>query len=311
MEDRNEVTIASRSLTALVIVLLLILSCHRANAQQLEPRAYAANPVGINFVAASWMRADGDVFLSTSIPIEDFRIETDAFIAGFGGTFAVGSRLASLAVLAPYVAGDASGKLEGVPETVHRSGLGDTAFRFTVSLLPDSARDIATFRKQPLDRTFAASLIVVAPTGEYRPDKLINIGSNRWSIKPEIGGSKQFGRWNIDGSMGVWFFTDNNEYLATARRKQDPIGTLQAHLSYTFAPRLWLGGSFTWYAGGRTIVDNESRRDSQNNTRAGLTLAMPVGDRQSVKLGYGTGTSTRFGGEFDSYLLSWQYLWYN
>ncbi len=304
-------TMARLSLTLLSILLWLILGGQSVNAQQLEPRAYAPNPVGINFVAASWMRTDGDVFLSTSIPVEDFRIETDTLVAGFGGTFAIGSRLASLGVLAPYVAGDASGRLDGAKERIHRSGLGDTAFRFTVSLLPDSARDIAAFRKKPLDRTFAASLVVVAPTGEYRPDKVINIGSNRWSIKPEIGGSRQFGRWNIDGSMGVWFFTDNDEYLATSRRKQDPVGTLQAHLSYTFAPRLWLGGSFTWYAGGRTLVDNESRKNSQNNTRAGLTLAIPIGDRQSVKLGYGTGTSTRYGGEFDSYLLSWQYLWYN
>jgi hypothetical protein len=292
-------------------LLLLLLANVRLEAQSLEPRAFAPNPTGVNFILGSWLRTDGDVLLNDSVPIEDFRIVSDAFLAGFGGTFAIGSRLASIGILVPYITGDATGRLRGVPEEVHRSGLGDTSFRFTLSLLPDSALKPAEFRKKPLDRTLAASLIVFAPTGEYYDDKLINLSAHRWAFKPSIGGSRQFGPWSIDGSAGVWLFTDNNEYLENSRREQDPIGVLDANLSYTFAPRLWLSGSVTWYAGGRSQVDGKSRRDSQNNTRAGLTLALPVTRQQSIKLSWGTGTSTRFGGKYDSYLISWQYLWFN
>ncbi len=299
-----------RTTVACACVFLLCLASTRASAQQLEPRAFAPNPVGARFVVATWAHTDGDVFLSQSSPIEDFKIVADSLLAGFGGTFALGSRVASLAIIAPFTSGVASGRLNGVKGEVHRSGMGDMAVRFTVSLLPDSALNIAEFSKRPPDRTLGASVTVIAPTGEYFDDKLINIGANRWAIRPEIGGSRQFGRWEVDGSVGVWFFTDNNDFLETSERSQDPIGAVQAHVSYAFAPRLWLGGSATWYTGGETRVDGESSRDMQNNTRAGLTLALPIGQRHSVKLGWSTGVSVRFGGQFDLYLLSWQYLWF-
>jgi hypothetical protein len=81
-------------------------------------------------------------------------------------------------------------------------------------------------------------------------------------------------------------------------------------VSYTFASRLWLGGGLIWYAGGQEFINGESSRNTQNNTRAGLTLALPIGQQHSVKLSWSTGVSVRFGGEFDQYLLSWQYLWF-
>jgi hypothetical protein len=295
---------------ACACVFILCLASTRVSAQQLEPRAFAPNPVDARFAIATWAHTEGEVFLSQSIPIEDFRIVADSLLAGFGGTFALGSRLASLAVIAPFTNGVASGRLDGVKDEVQRSGMGDMVFRFTVSLLPDSALSIAEFRKRPPDRTLGASVTVIAPTGEYYDDKLINLSTNRWAIRPEIGGSRQFGRWEVDGSAGVWFFTDNNDFLETSERSQEPIGAVQGHLSYTFAPRLWLGGSVTWYTGGRTLINGESRQDTQNNTRAGLTLALPIGQQHSVKLGWSTGVSVRFGGAFDLYLLSWQYLWF-
>lgn len=293
------------------LLALLGLGPSSAQAQQLEPRAFAPNPAGINFVALAAGRTEGDVLLDASAPIEDFRIEVNDFALGYGRTFGWGSRLASLGLVLPYAHGDASGVLDGEPRSVHRSGFGDLKLRFTTSLLAGSALSPAEFARAPPRGTLGLSLVVSAPSGHYLDEKIVNIGTNRWAFKPEIGGSRQFGRWNVDGSIGAWFFTANPDYLEESRRRQDPIGAIQGHVSYTFAPRLWLGLSFTWYVGGRTLIDGESQRDTQNNTRAGLTLALPIGSQQSVKLAYSTGTSTRTGGDFDAYMLSWQYLWFD
>lgn len=295
----------------LVVLLALALGTQHAAGQELEARAYAANPVGARFVVATYARSDGDMLLNASSPIEDFEIGADTYSAGIGGTFGVWNRLASVALGAPYVDGTATGLLNGVPERVDRAGLGDLRLRLALSLLPGSAQSVTEFMRNPPDRTLGVSLVISAPTGEYFDDKLINIGTNRWAVRPEVGGSRRFGRWNVEGSVGTWLYGDNDEFLGSRTRSQDPITSLQANLSYTFAPRLWLGVSGTWYTGGTTSVDDVSDRNRQENSRAGVTLALPLSPQNSIKLAWSKGVTARFGGDLESWSLSWQYLWFN
>lgn len=280
-------------------------------AQQLEPRAFAPNPTGVHFVAIAAGRTEGGVLSDASSPIQDFRTKVNDFALGYGRTFALGDRFASFGIVVPYAHGEASGALDDVPQSLHRSGFGDLKLRFTTSLLSGSALGPAEFAKRPPDRTLAASLVVLAHSGQYMDGKLINIGSNRWAFKLEIGGSRQFGRWNLDGSIAAWILTRDPDFVS-GPKSQDPIGAAQPHVSYTFAPRLWLGASFNWYAGGRSLIEGVSQRDSQNNTRGGLTLSVPVTALQSVKFYWQTGISTRIGGgALDTYGLGWQALWFD
>ncbi len=281
----------------LLALLALALGSQIAAGQELEARAYAPNPVGARFLVMSWSHSDGDMLLNASSPIKDFEVRADTYSAGIGGTFALWDRLASVAIGVPYVDGTATGLLDGMPERVDRAGAADLRLRLTLSLLPGSALSAADFMRAPPDRTLGVSLVVNVPTGEYFDDKLVNLGTNRWAFRPEFGGSRRFGRWNFDGSLGVWLFGDNDEFLGDKQRSQDPLTTLQGHLSYTFAPRLWLGASGTWYTGGTTSVDGVSDHNRQGNSRAGLTLAIPVGQQNSVKLAWSTGVTARFGGD--------------
>jgi hypothetical protein len=157
--------------------------------------------------------------------------------------------------------------------------------------------------------TLGASLTVIPPIGQYDSAKLINIGANRWAFKPELGVSYPVGRWYLDGYAGVWLFTDNEEFFGGARREQDPIGALQLHASYTFRPRLWLAVDSTWYAGGQSTVDGVHNDDRQSNTRVGLTVSLPLGDRQSLKLSWSDGATTRIGGDFNTIGVAWQHTW--
>jgi hypothetical protein len=280
-----------------------------AAGQELEARAYAPNPVDARFALLSWQNSTGDMLLDAAAPIQDFEIRANALAAGVGGTFALGDRLASVALIATYADAEATGVVNGVPERADRQGMGDPRLRLTLSLLPGSAQSPADFAQNPPDRTLGVSLVVSAPAGEYFDDKLVNLGTNRWAFRPEVGGSRRFGRWNVDGSLGVWLFEDNDEFLGSQERSQDPLTTLQGHVSYTFAPRLWLGLSGTWYAGGTTSVDGISDRNRQENSRAGLTLAIPVGQKNSVKLSWSKGVTARFGSDLETYGLTWQYFW--
>jgi hypothetical protein len=295
-------------------VLYLLALCATAwsapsGAQQLEPRAFAPNPTGVSFVSLSTGWTEGDVLSDASSPIQDFEVETNDVVAGYARSFAMGSRLASASFAMPYVTGEATGRVNGVPARAPRSGPGDLRIRFTLNLLPGSALDPASFARAAPDRTLGFSVTIAAPAGEYYDDKLVNIGTNRWAVRPEFGGLRQFGRWTLDGSIAAWFYEDNDDYFGGSRRSQDPVTVLQGHVSYTFAPRLWLGLGLTWYTGGESSVDGVDRNDELDNSRVGLTLAVPVGRRHSVKLAWSTGTAARAGGDFDNLSLAWQYFW--
>lgn len=293
------------------LLFLLGLALSPAQAQQLEPRAFAPNPVGVNFMKIVASRTEGGVLLDAASPIQDFRIEANDFALGYGRTFALGSRMASLGIVLPYAHGDASGLVDNVSGSVHRSGFGDLKLRFTASLLPGSALSPAEFARRPPDWTLGLSLVVAAPSGQYMQERLVNIGTNRWAFKPELGGSRQIGPWSLEGSVAGWFFTTDDDFV-NGPKSQDRIGAVQGHAAYTFRPRLWLAASLTWYVGGLSEIEGTSQRDGQNSTRAGLALAWPVGSRQSLNLSWQTGISTRIGGgDFDSYGLTWQYLWFD
>jgi hypothetical protein len=167
------------------------------------------------------------------------------------------------------------------------------------------------FRREKPGTIFGASLTIIGPTGEYDPSKLINIGTNRWAFKPELGFAQPLGRWWIDAYAGAWFFTTNHDFFGGQTREQDPLTVVQAHVSYTFRPRLWLGLDGTWYAGGSTTINGVGNADRQENSRVGLTLAVPVSKAHSLKFGYARGTTTRVGSKLDTISVAWQFLWFD
>ena len=155
--------------------------------------------------------------------------------------------------------------------------------------------DGAEFAKVPTQTILGASLTVTAPIGQYYPEKVINLGANRWAFKPEIAVSQPLGdQWLFDLYAAVWLFTANDSYYpGNANRTQDPLTTFQAHVSYTLIRQMWVAIDVTYYIGGLSYVNGSSMDDRQNNSRIGGTLVLPVGDRHSVKLSGSTGAIIR------------------
>jgi hypothetical protein len=279
------------------------------SAQQLEPRAYSPNPTGANFVIAAYGRSQGNVVLDPSLPIRNVRSAINLPTIGYGRTFGLFGRSASAAVVVPYVWGHVSGEVAEQARRVTRSGLSDSGVRLAVNLVGGPALPPREFARRPLTTSLGVSLAVLAPTGQYASSKLINLGSNRWGFKPELGLSRPLGRWSFEAYGGFWLYTDNDAFLGNVRREQDPILSLQAHVVYSFKTRLWLAGDATFYAGGRTTQAGEPKADELRNSRLGLTLALPVSRHHSAKASWTTGFTTRAGGNFRTLSVAWQYLW--
>ena len=280
-------------------------------AQELEPRAYSPNPTGANFVLVGLVRTTGDVVFDASLPFRNVSAKVNGTTLLYGRTFGLFGRSASAGLGMPYAWGSLQGEVAESFRRITRSGLADARLRLAVNLVGGPALKPADFVKRRPRTTLGASLVVQMPTGQYDGTKLINLGTHRWSFKPELGVSHPHGRFDLDFYAGAWLFTTNEDFYGGQVRKQDPIGTLQAHVSYTFRPRTWLAADATFYTGGRTTIDGQSNDDLQQNSRLGLTGALPLGRRHSLKVSWASGFTTRVGGDFQTLAVAWQFLWFD
>jgi hypothetical protein len=277
---------------------LLLLACVSASAQDLEPQSYSDTPPRMHFVSTGYVHSDGNVLFDASVPASDVQAQIDSLSVIYGATATIFGRAGSFAFAVPYVWADVRGNVGDTSGAAVRSGPGDLRVRVGMNLLREQTRP-----------RLGASLVIIAPTGQYDSSKLINIGSNRWSFKPEIGLALPLQRWLLETSLAAWFYTDNNDFFGGKRRQQESIAAVQAHVSYAFRPGWWISASSTYYRGGRTTVGGVENDDVQGNSRAGIALSAPLTAHQSLKLMWSTGVSTRFGGDFDTWGLFWQYAW--
>jgi hypothetical protein len=270
---------------------IAVISAQAAFAQDLTPRAYIITPVHSNAIILSYSFYSGGILLNGALPITDSSL--------------------------PYGVGHFQGKLNTAETTVYRSGLLDSYYRFSVNIKGGPALSPQEFRNWRQKTIVGVSLKVVAPTGQYDPAKLINFGANRWAFKPELGLSHRKGHWVLDAYGAVWFFTTNNNYLShslissgTNKLTEKPVGAFEGHLSYSVKPRLWfsLDGNF-WFGGRTSINGKEDLATLQKNSRIGGTASIPLTRHQSVKFSYNNGAYIRYGGNYQSVSVAWQYSW--
>jgi hypothetical protein len=153
-----------------------------------------------------------------------------------------------------------------------------------------------------------ASILVSAPLGQYDSSKLINLGNNRWKIRPEIGASKAIGPVTLEAAQGVVLFSDNIEYFGSHVLEQRPIYTTRANLIYRF-DRASASLSLLYFTGGQTAVDGEQKDDRIETWRFGGTVTIDVDVHNSLKIYGSRGFTMRPGTNYDIVGMSWQYKW--
>jgi hypothetical protein len=292
-----------------IVAISLLGTISGIHAQSLEPRAYSNAPVGLNFVFAGFQNSTGALIFDTSLPLTDANADVDMGLIGYVRTLDVAGNLAKFGVILPYASLSARGFLDGNLRTRDTTGLADPTFYFSYNFYGAPAVSIKEFRSFQPGTVSGFTVKLKAPLGEYEPDKLINISTNRWTIEPGIGISKPVGNWTLETSAAVAFFTDNDNFLNGQTRQQDNLYSAQFHVTYSFPRNIWAAVSATYFTGGRTTIDGIENKDRQENWRTGFTLAIPVNLYHSIKLYGSNGVSQRTGNSFDTLGLVWQYRW--
>ena len=290
---------------------VLSLSCQ---AQDLEPRRWSHLPIGGNFGGAAYAYTTGDILLDPALRIENAEFDLQTIGGKYIRSFELLGKSARIDFTQAYQTGHWSGLLNGTPAAVDREGWADTSLRFAVNLLgapPLAGKEFAAYRARAESETIVgAGFVMQLPTGNYLDDKLINLGSNRFTFRPQLGIVHSRGKWSAELTTAAWFYTDNDEFYSGKRLEQDPVLTADASLIYTIRPGLLLAASAGYSGGGGTTVNGRPNDDRQRNLAGGLGLGIPINRAIGVKFAWiGTRTRARTGFDADTFTGAVSVMW--
>jgi hypothetical protein len=291
------------------VVIVFVLAAAQAIAGEIEPRAYVNTPIGVNFLLAGYVYSTGNLSTPGASPLKDAEVTTHSGVLAYARSLDVWGKSGKIDVIVPYTDLSGNGMVGGERRERNVTGFNDPRARFSVNFYGAPALTLEEFASYRQDLLIGASVQVSAPLGQYDPDRLINLGNNRWFVRPDIGISRQCGDVTLELATGAMVFTDNNDYFGGKKLEQEPLYISQFHLTYNAGRGIWAALSGNYDFGGRTTVDGERKDDFQKNARLGVTLALPVNRNNSIKLYASTGVHTTVGNDYDLYGIVWQYRW--
>jgi hypothetical protein len=279
-------------LSAVPLVVVALLG-NAASAQELTPRAYWPTPNGTNVFVLAYQHTTGDIVTDPSLPLTDVDSDIDYLQLSYQRTFSLRDRTATVQLSLPFSEGETKGVLEEEFRRRETSGMGDARLRLAINLKGAPSMDAAGFKalRDNPETVVGASLLIQAPTGEYESDRIINIGTNRWSMKPAIG--------------VIW---PNDDFLGETR-EQDPVLSTEFHLVKRIRPGFWASLDANFYVGGQTSIGEETQANLQRNSRLGVTMVFPFRTGHALRGSFSTGTVTESGGDYEMFNVSYLYVW--
>ena len=252
---------------AILAAVLPVLAASNAAAQEVEIRRWNQLPVDQNFAVLSFAHTSGEISVDPALAVEDATVDVDTWVLGYIRTFAVFDRTARAEVRQSFQDGTWSGLLRGVPTTVEREGANDTVFRLAVNLIggpPLSGKAYADWRATVDEETIlGVALAVSVPTGEYFSDRLINLGGNRYSLRPQLGLQHREGPWVVEATGTAFLFGENDDFFGGQRLTQKPLFSLDGSIEYHFAPGVWLSAGGAIAAGGQSAINGVDKNDER------------------------------------------------
>jgi len=282
--------------------------------QELEPRRWGHIPTGKNYVGGGYSYTEADIYFDPVLRIEDVQMQMHTWAFKYIRTFDLLQKSARVDFIQGYQEGRWTGLLDGVPSSIKRRGLSDSALRFAVNLYgapPLNIKEYAAYRaKVDVETIIGTALVVQLPTGDYMDDKLINLGTNRFTFRPQLGVVHNRGKWSVELTGAVYLYTANDDFFNGNKLEQDPYYTIQTHLIYTFRPGIWASASAGYGYGGESKVNGEEKNDLRENLAWALCFGVPITRQLSVKVIYlSTRTQESIGQDSDNIGAAFSILW--
>jgi hypothetical protein len=292
-----------------LLILVMFLPLHISLAQELEPRQLSNIPVGTNYLLAGYAYAAGNILLDSSLPIEDLNADIHTIVGAYVRSIDFFGMSGKVDVIVPYAKGDWEGLLEGNDTSAARTGLGDPRFRLSFNVIGSPALKLSEYKNYNQETVVGVGLQVIAPLGQYDNTKLLNLGSNRWTFRPQIGISKTMDNWIVEAYLSSWFFTVNTSFYNGNELTQKPLFAGKLHVIYTLKNKMWLSFDFGYAIGGRSYLNDEIRDTKISTIRLGLDWSVPFADQHTLRLALISGIRLERGPDFDMLSVLYQFRW--
>jgi len=278
------------------------------------PRQWSHLPKGVNVAGVGYAYTESDIAVDPILRLEDVEMELDTWAFKYIHTFEAFEKSARVDVTQAYQEGYWSRLLNGVAASTSRHGLSDTFVRFSVNLHgapPLSGKEYGTYRRSADPETIVGmGLAVRLPTGDYMEDKLINLGKNRFAFRPQLGVQHTRGKWSVELTGEVAFYTDNDEFYNGNTLEQEPLYIVHGHLIHTFNPGHWAGVSFGYDYGGESTINGVEKDDRRQDVALALNYVYPLTRRSGIKVAYiSTRTQESVGSDTDTLTAAFSILW--
>jgi len=300
-------------LCALLLIVISV-SPSLCSSQEIEPRRWSHLPINSNFVGGGYSFTQSNIYFDPVLQIENAEAEIHTIALKYLRTFELLEKSARVEFTQGYQEGKWKGTISGIPDSVTREGLTDSVARFAVNLYgapPLQGREFAAYRAATdVETIVGTALAVNLPTGEYMEDKFINLGTNRFTFRPQFGVVHNRGKLSLELTCAIWLYTDNNDFYNGNKLEQKPLYTAQSHLIYTLRPGIWAAASIGYAYGGKSSVNGEEKNDLKENLDWALSIGYPLTHRLGVKMIYlSTRTQQETGMDTDTVAAALSYLW--
>jgi hypothetical protein len=263
------------------------------------PRAYQLVPAGSQILTFGYLGLDGNSSIDPGAIIRGSEIDVNVGILQYAKTFEFAGQQAGAFALVPF--GEVDGTLNFnanpfIPGSVSGNSNGLSDLQLGVTFGITGAPNLPLAEYVTYKPGFAAGVLarVYLPTGEYDADELFNLGTNRWAF--QLGGlfSQTFGESFLDPRLttievipAVTIFGDNDDPFRGETLAQDPLLTLEAHVTHNLSRAVWVSADLFAMSGGETETDGVSDDNSKYSLGLGATISVAVSKTSAIKATYG------------------------
>lgn len=294
--------------------MLLASPIHTCFALDFEPRRWAHLPMGTNFAGVGYAYTEADILFDPASRLENVEMKLHTVAGKYIRTFELFDKSARIDIRQDYQKGDWTGLVDGVPTSTSRNGLSDTLARFAINLHgapPLSGKEFGAYRsKVGVETIVGMGLVMHFPTGDYKKDKLINLGKNRFTIRPQLGVSHIRGKWTTELTADTVFFTKNDEFFNGNTLEQDTLFIIRGNLIHTFRPGFWVSAGIGYDYGGENSVNGIDSDNTMQEIGWAFSLSYPINRRAGISVKYiGTRTQESTGLDTDTLAATVSFAW--